>query len=87
MEPNLCNKNFKRDLRIGYYATTSGKDSVYIIGGYITEKGYRSSTIAEFKNDQWRNLGDLQQARYSHGAIKVGSLTYIIGGVSSDGSG
>ena len=49
---------------IGWYATTSSIDSVYIIGGYIGGGTYLS-TIAQFKNDVWKKAGDLVIARES----------------------
>ena len=36
--------------------------------------------IAEFKNGQWRRLGDLTQDRLCHGSISVGQQTMIVGG-------
>jgi len=50
-------------------------DAVYIIGGYYTK-----DIVAEFKNDQWRRLADLNQGRYGHGSITIGGETMIIGG-------
>ena len=70
--------------RIAKYATISTEESVYIIGGYISESDY-SSVVAEYKNDEWFNIGNLQQARSSHGAITSGSWTMVIGGGSADG--
>ena len=60
---------------ISYYSTTQTSDAVYIIGGWFT-KGY----VAEFKNDQWRRLGNLNQGRYGHGSITIGGQAMIIGG-------
>ena len=74
--------------RIAKYATTSSEESVYIIGGYNGESdgvSDVSSVIAEYKNDEWFNIGNLQQARSSHGAITSGSWTMVIGGGSADG--
>ena len=68
--------------RIAYYATTSTDDSVYIIGGFTYDSSTSSRTpiIAEYKNNQWRNAGSLNQSRYAHGAITSGGLTMVIGG-------
>ena len=55
---------------------------MYVIGG--NDPG-ASSVIAEYKNDEWFNIGNLQQARYSHGAITSGSWTMVLGGSSADG--
>ena len=38
------------------------------------------SVIAEYKNDEWYNVGNLKQSRYAHGAITSGPLTMVIGG-------
>ena len=70
--------------RIALYATTSTEESVYVIGGNNGEPS-TSSVIAEYKNDEWFNIGNLQQARYSHGAITSGSWTMVLGGSSANG--
>ena len=62
---------------ISYYSATQTSDAVYIIGGYFT-----SNIVAEFKNDQWRRLANLNQGRYAHGSITIGGQTMIIGGGS-----
>ena len=72
-----------RFCRITHYATTSTEESVYIIGGNGDSNAL--SVIAEYKNDEWFNIGNLQQARSSHGAITSGSWTMVIGGGSADG--
>ena len=63
------------------YSTASTDDAAFIIGGYDVYE-----TIAEFRNNQWRNLGSLTKGRYYHGSITVGQETMIIGGNTSDGS-
>jgi len=50
-------------------------DAVYIIGGAFTQ-----DIVAEFKNNQWRQLADLNQGRHGHGSITIGAQTMIIGG-------
>ena len=47
---------------------------------------YPSSTIAEYKDGNWKNIGNLAQARAGHGAITSGSVTMVAGGQSNDGS-
>ena len=64
--------------RIYYYSTAATDEAAYIIGGY--DNSNRLATIAEFKNGQWRRLGDLTQARALHGSISVGQQTMIVGG-------
>ena len=68
----ICKTNFRE---ISYYSTTQTVDAVYIIGGW-----YTSHIVAEFKNDQWRRLADLNQGRRNHGSITIGGETMIIGG-------
>ena len=50
-------------------------DAVYIIGG-----DYTKDIVAEFKNDQWRRLANLNQGRREHGSITIEGQTMIIGG-------
>ena len=54
-------------------------DAVYIIGGRWTQ-----DIVAEFKNDQWHRLANLNQGRYGHGSITIGGQTMIIGGESNN---
>ena len=74
----------KLHFRIGFYATASTDESVLIIGGFTGYGGNGSpniiSTIAEYKNGSWKNIGNLAQARYVHGAITSGSVTMIVDG-------
>ena len=72
--------------RITHYATASTKDSVYIIGGFTYDStiGDRTSVIAEYRNDKWNIVGNLNQARHGHSAIKSGALTMVIGGSSTN---
>ena len=71
--------------RIVAYATSSTDESVYIIGGWTADlsTGHKTPIIAEYKNDQWYNVGSLKQSRHAHGAITSGSLTMVIGGASA----
>jgi len=55
-------------------------DAVYVIGGR-----YTNNIVAQFKNDQWRRLADLNQGRYTHGSIIIGGQTMIIGGGGGGG--
>ena len=80
LSPHLFNKTFRV---VCYYSTTSTSDAAYLIGGY-QDAGY-STTIAEFKNNQWRKLGDLNQGRNYHGSISVGSRTMVVGGYTGSG--
>ena len=69
--------NYLREL--SEYATSHTEDSVYIIGGRQWTSA-RSSTIAQFKENEWTIAGYLKQHRYGHGAITVNGMTLIIGG-------
>ena len=68
----ICKTTFRI---ISHYSTAHTLDAVYIIGGLYTK-----DIVAEFKNDQWRRLADLNQGRNGHGSITVGGQTMIIGG-------
>jgi len=57
-----------------------------IIGGWTKGSPSRTSTIAEYKDGNWKNIGNLAQARSGHGAITLGSVTMVAGGQSNDGS-
>ena len=64
------------DVRSIYlYSTASTSDAAYIIGGYYTKR-----VVAEFKDNRWRQLGNLNKGRHRHGSLSVGDQTIIIGG-------
>ena len=65
---------------IHWYSSAATEEAAYIIGGSSF-----SPTIAEFKNGQWRKLGDLTQGRQVHGSISIGRQTMIVGGVPRSG--
>ena len=67
--------------KVHWYSTAATDEAAYIIGGY--QGSEYSRTIAEFKNDQWRKLGDLTQGRYRHGSISIGHQTMVVGGQTS----
>ena len=75
--------SIKYIFRISAYATASTDESVLIIGGYTGGSPSRISTIAEYKDGNWKNVGNLAQARYGHGAITSGSVTMVAGGYSN----
>ena len=66
--------------RISYYSTASTSDAAYIIGGAYTKR-----VVAEFKDDQWRQLDNLNKGRQYHGSLSVGDQTIIIGGTAESG--
>ena len=61
------------------YSTTSTVDAAYIIGGQYSRDVF-ADVIAEFKNDVWRQLGNLVKGRESHASISLNGETMIIGG-------
>ena len=63
---------------ISEYSATQTSDAAYIIGGFQAP-----SVIAEYKNDEWRRLDDLNTGRYWHGSITLGKQTMIIGGYTN----
>ena len=60
---------------IDSYSATQTSDAAYIIGGRLTP-----DVVAEYKDGQWRQRGNLYRGRASHGAITIGVQTMIIGG-------
>ena len=60
---------------ISHYSTASTSDAAYIIGGF-----YTSSIVAEFKDNQWRQLDNLNRPRMFHASLSVGDQTIIVGG-------
>ena len=64
---------------ISLFSTANSPDAAYIIGGYYTQ-----NLVAEFRNDEWAKLDDLNKARYLHGSITVGTRTMIVGGYLPD---
>ena len=71
--------------RIAFYATASTDESVYIIGGYTDGSPDRITTIAEYKDGNWKRAGNLAQARRFHSAITSGSTTMVVGGYPNSG--
>ena len=67
--------------KISQYSTANSPNAAYIIGG--SDK----YLVAEFRDDQWAQLDDLNKVRRAHGSITVGTRTMIVGGLSgvSDG--
>ena len=70
--------------RICDYATASTDSAAYIIGGYVGGWNGFVSTIAEYKNNNWRKFGDLSKARCSSSAISFNGEYIIVGGYVKD---
>ena len=71
--------------RISHYATASTNIAAYIIGGYDGSK--RVSTIAEFKNDKWRKIGNLNEPKSDVSAILYDGEYILVGGDLESSSG
>ena len=67
-------------LRICWYATASTDSSAYIIGGY--DYNNYVSTIAQFKNNKWLKIGDLNEKKSYLSAIFRDGEYLIVGGVT-----
>ena len=65
-------------LRIYKYATASTDSAAYIIGGW--NRGEFVSTIAEFKNNRWRKIGNLNEPKDSLSAIFNNGEYIVVGG-------
>ena len=78
------------------YSTASTDEAVYIIGGdqnsdsielsYLSAAkwSHLSSSVAIFKNDVWKRLGDLTQARHLHGSISINQQIMVVGGYTGE---
>ena len=69
-------------LRISHYATASTDSAAYIIGGY---GGGYVSTIAQYKNNKWLKIGDLNEKTYALSAIFHNGEHFIVGGLVNSG--
>ena len=64
--------------RIWSYATASTDSAAYIIGGYGSSG--KVSTIAEFKNNEWRKIGNLNEPKEGLSAIFNNGEYIVVGG-------
>ena len=68
-------------LRISNYGTASTNSAAYILGGYYYLNGdQRTSTIAQFQNNEWQKIGDLKEIKSTSSAIVHNGEYLIIGG-------
>ena len=72
-------------LRISHFATASTNTATYIIGGFDGSKPV--STIAEYKNNQWRDSGTLNEPKSSPSAIFNDGEYMVVGGSIESSSG
>ena len=68
--------------RIANYATASTDSAAYIIGGFA---GGDVSTIAEYKNNKWRKIGNLNEPKRKSSAIFNKGEFIVIGGIVKHG--
>ena len=78
MPPYYMNAISMKIFRIYDYGLVNRDSSILIIGGMCD--GGASSLIAEYTDDEWEHVGNLQQGRYHHRAISNGDIIYIVGG-------
>ena len=69
--------------RIYAYATASTDSAAYIIGGRGSDG--RISTIGQYKNNKWLNIGDLKEKKSSLSATFHNGEYLIVGGTTGDG--
>ena len=71
-------------LRISHYATASTDSAAFILGGWIGKEtaDWRTSTIAEYKNNEWQKIGNLNEVKDSTSAIFHNGEYLIVGGDS-----
>ena len=59
---------------------------MFIIGGEagdpLGSADSLSDIVAQFKNNQWTRLANLNQGRQGHGVITIGEETMIIAGLT-----
>ena len=68
--------------KIFIYSTAATDEAAYILGGY--DGTYASRTISEFKNYQWRKLGNLAQGRSYHGSVSIDQKIMVVGGYTAN---
>ena len=61
---------------IAFYSTAETLETAYVFGG----QGIVSSIVAQYSDNQWKRLDDLNSQRYGHGSIVIGDRAMIIGG-------
>ena len=72
------NSRFIIILRIFLYATASTDSAAFIIGGHTGSK--KISTIAEYRNNKWLEIGNLIEPKDSLSAIFNNGEYFIVGG-------
>ena len=76
--------------RISHYATASTDTATFILGGLggsLWGDYERISTIAEYKNNEWSKIGDLNGAKSGTSAILHNEEYLVVGGDSKSSYG
>ena len=83
---NLC--CISKISRISNYGTASTDSAAYVLGGYYDlDSPKRTSTIAQFQNNEWQKIGDLKEVRSDLSAIFHDGEYLIIGGDAQKSTG
>ena len=69
--------------RISRYGLINRKSSVLILGG-ICDNEYNYSSIAQYTNDKWEHVGNLQRYRYAYRAVANDDRVYVVGGYGGE---
>ena len=69
--------------RIYKYATASTDSAAYIIGGYDGDDYV--STIAQYKNNKWRRIGNLNEPKSGPSVIFNNGEYIVVGGYVDSG--
>ena len=68
------------------YTVISLPSSVIYFGGQSFNKNAYDK-VAEYKNLEWKLLGNLSRPRMAHSSIKMETTIYTFGGLDYDGDG
>ena len=75
--------------RISRYGLINRKSSVLILGGLCDYKDERRddeyySLIAQYTDNRWDAVGNLQRKRIAYRAVSNGDRVYLVGGYGGD---
>ena len=57
------------------------ENSIIVVGGYGGSDGGYEAPVAQFKEDSWTKLGDLNQPRRGHNCLRFDSEILVVGGL------
>ena len=67
---------------IAFYSTVQTSLTAYVIGGQESK-----NIVAQYHDESWKKLEDLNRGRYGHGSIVVEDQILVIGGWANGGLG